>query len=301
MSKLVQENQEIEKKKASNLLRHLIKNEQSVFYAVHKINQNVINKAKKSNYLKDRVFVSIYIKLKDKNLNFFKSPVITPFVEQKANIDRSTLYSFKAPFELFHADIADIRFLAKSAVDPHYCLVLIDLFSNKIYTYPMKKRLFLADKLAKFYKDTYHKRKNKVLRLQTDLEFKQNKIKKLNEEFNVTMFSSKIRGGKAFAAERAIRDLKTILLRSKRLNKGRVKSYVLIKKATDNLNNKISVKYNETPNNIEKNSLQDENYREMFDIKRIYRVGLNVDRQNRYYEKIDNKKKKKTKVSTEYR
>ena len=150
-------------------------------------------------------------------------------------MDRSTLYSFKGPFELFHGDIADIRFLAKSAVDPHYCLVLIDLFSNKIYTYPMKKRLYLANKLEKFYEDTFEKReKGRLLRLQTDLEFQQNKIKKLNEKFNVQMFHSKIRGGKAFAAERAIRDLKKILLRSKRLSKEgkqqRIKPYDLIKK-----------------------------------------------------------------------
>ena len=277
MSKLLeQKDQEIEKKKANNLLRHLIKNEQSIFYATDRINQNVINKAKRSNYLRDRVFVSIYTKLKDKKLNLFKSPVTTPFVEQKANVDRSTLYSFKAPFELFHGDVADLRFFAKSATDPHYCLVLIDLFTNKIYTYPMKKRIFLANKLEKFYEDTYDKRKNgkKVLRLQTDLEFKQNKIKQLNEKFNVIMFSSKIRGGKAFAAERAIRDFKKILLRSKRLNKGRLKSYELIRKATNNLNNKKSVKYNETPNNIERNSLRDDNYREIFDIKRIYKKSV---------------------------
>ena len=73
--------EEIEKKKANNLLRHLLKNEQSIFYAIDRINQNVINRAKRSNYLKDRVFVSIYSKLKDKKLNFFKSPVITPFIE----------------------------------------------------------------------------------------------------------------------------------------------------------------------------------------------------------------------------
>ena len=294
MSKLVKIDQEIEKKKANNLLRHLLKNERSIFYAIDRINQNVINKAKRSNYLKDRVFVNIYTKLKDKNLKFFKSPVITPFIEQKSNVDRSTLYSFKAPFELFHADIADIRFLAKSAVDPHYCLVLIDLFTNKIYTYPMKKRLHLAEKLEKFYEDTNNKRKNgKILRLQTDLEFKQNKIITLNEKFNVTMFSSKVRGGKAFAAERAIRDFKKILLRSKRLNKGCIKSYELIRKATDNLNNRKYIKYNETPNNIEKNSLQDDNYREIFDIRRIYKVGLDIDRQNRYFEKIDNRKRKR--------
>ena len=31
MSKLVEKDQEIEKKKANNLLRHLLKNEQSIF------------------------------------------------------------------------------------------------------------------------------------------------------------------------------------------------------------------------------------------------------------------------------
>ena len=293
MSKLLeQKDQEIEKRRANNLLRHLIKNEQSIFYAVDRINQNVVNKAKRSNYVKDRVFVNIYTKLKDKNLSFFKSPIVTPFIEQKSNVDRSTLYSFKAPFELFHGDIADTRFLARSAVDPHYCLVLIDLFTNKVYIYPMKKRLNLASKLEKFYEDIKTKRKNnEVLRLQTDLEFRQNRIIKLNEKYNVKMFSSKLRGGKAFAAERAIRDFKKILLRSKRLAKGRVKSYELIRKATNNLNNKKLVKYNETPNNIEKNSLEHDNYREIFDVKRIYRVGLDKDRQNRYFEKIDSRKR----------
>ena len=293
MSKLLeQKDQDIEKRKANNLLRYLIKNEQSIFYATGKINQNLVNKAKRSNYVKDRVFVNIYTKLKDKNLNFFKSPVVTPFVEQKSNVDRSTLYSFKAPFELFHGDIADIRFLARSAVDPHYCLVLIDLFTNKVYIYPMKKRLNLASKLEKFYEEINSKRKNSgLLRLQTDLEFKQNRIIKLNEKYNVKMFSSKLRGGKAFAAERVIRDFKKILLRSKRLNKGRLKSYELIRKATNNLNNRKSVKYNETPNNIEKNSLEDDNYRKIFDVRRIYKVGLGKDRQNRYFEKIDNRKR----------
>ena len=292
--------EEKEKKMSTNLLRHLLKNEQSVFYTVDVINRNVINKAKKSPYVKDRVFVNTYKKLTDKNFELYKAPLTTPFVEERNSVDRSsTLYSFKAPFELFHADVADVRFLAKSAVDPHYCLVLIDLFSNKVYTYPMKKRVYLANKLEKFYQDTFEKRKGKLLRLQTDLEFSQNKIKKLNEKFNVQMFSSKIRGGKAFAAERAIRDFKKILLRSKRLSKEgkrrRVKPYDLIKKATNNLNNKMSVKYGETPHNVEKKSLNDDSFREAFDIKRIYKVGLDKDRQDRYFEKVDKKKKRKLK------
>ena len=55
-------------------------------------------------------------------------------------------------------------------------------------------------KLEKFYKDVADKRGNKKLRLQTDLEFKQKKID-LNKEYNVDMFCTAVRGGKAFAAE----------------------------------------------------------------------------------------------------
>ena len=62
-------------------------------------------------------------------------------LSKKDNDQLSTLYSIKAPFELFHADIANIKFLSKSTVDPHYCLLCVNLFSSKINTYPMKKKL----------------------------------------------------------------------------------------------------------------------------------------------------------------
>ena len=47
---------------------------------------------------------------------------------------------------------------------------------------------------------------NEQMRLQTDLEFQQRKIMKLNKKYNVLMFSTKIRGGKAFSAEQRIRE-----------------------------------------------------------------------------------------------
>ena len=43
------------------------------------------------------------------------------------------------------------------------------------------------------------------MRLQTDLEFKQNRILKLNDEFDIEMFHTCLRGGKVFAAEQKIR------------------------------------------------------------------------------------------------
>ena len=46
------------------------------------------------------------------------------------------------------------------------------------------------------------------MKLQVDQEFQQLKIKDLNKEHNVETFSTSLRGGKAFAAEQKIRELK---------------------------------------------------------------------------------------------
>ena len=59
------------------------------------------------------------------------------------------------------------------------------------------------------------------MRLQMDLEFNQNKIKQLNKKFDVDVFHTKIRGGKAFAAEQKTREFKKILLRSKRFERSK--------------------------------------------------------------------------------
>ena len=93
------------------------------------------------------------------------------FLIKKKDIDRSTLYSFSKPFELLHADIADIRFFAKSAADPHYCLLFVHLFTQKIYTYTMKKRHLLKEKMELLYEEISNKRSNETMRLQTDIVF----------------------------------------------------------------------------------------------------------------------------------
>ena len=68
------------------------------------------------------------------------------------------------------------------------------------------------------------------------------------------MYSTKLRGGKASAAEQKLHELKKLFLRSKRMKKFervRVKSNKLIKKATFNLNNIVSPKYGFAPQDIE--------------------------------------------------
>ena len=79
-------------------------------------------------------------------------PSYTPLVEQRKDIDSSSaLYSIKAPFELMHVDITDIRFFSKLVVDPKYCLLAVDLFISKSNTYPTKSRHLLAQKIELFY------------------------------------------------------------------------------------------------------------------------------------------------------
>ena len=207
--------QTTEKKRLQNLFKNLQKHPKSVFYSTGNLSKSILNKANKSIYEKDKVFVNLYKPLED--INFDKklnAPLVMPFFTQKNDVDHSTLYSISKPFDLVHGDIADTRFLAKSAVNPKYCLLLVDLFISKIYIFTMKNRSLLSKKLKLFYEEIQIKRKGKM-RLQTDLEFKQNEIKKFNEQYNVEMFHSKVRGGKTFGAEQKIREFKKLLLKSK--------------------------------------------------------------------------------------
>ena len=66
----------------------------------------------------------------------------------------------------------------------------------------MKSRKPISNKLETFYKEIENKRKkDKKIKLQTESEFKQNKIYEINSKHNVDIFSAAVRGGKAYAAE----------------------------------------------------------------------------------------------------
>ena len=97
---------------------------------------------------------------------------------------------------------------------------------------------------------------NKVMRLQTDSEFQQNDIKKLNKKYNVQVLSTRLRGEKAFAAKQKSRELKKLLLKGKNLSKKKkikIKPNKIIEHATKNMNKTKSYKYDIDPNTIEKN------------------------------------------------
>ena len=149
-----------------------------VLFTEEKLNEKLLQKLKKSKYNIDKEFVNSFNFLENKKDLFkdgYSIPLKAEYVHKGDDIDRSTLFSVQAPVDLLHADIGDLRFLGKSAADPKYCLLLVDLFTSKIYVYGMKNRSLIPLKLETFYKEVANKRKKKKMRLQTDLEFKQKK------------------------------------------------------------------------------------------------------------------------------
>ena len=94
-----------------NLFNNLQKDPESGFYSIGNLSQSILNKARKSIYDKDKVFVKLYNELEDKS--FYKNnnlPLVTPFVNKRSDIDHSTLYSISKPFELLDADLLTCNF-----------------------------------------------------------------------------------------------------------------------------------------------------------------------------------------------
>ena len=174
---------EDEKKQLKNLFKKLVNDQNSIFYSTDRINKTLLNKGRKSSYEKDKVFYKLFNTIEDRNILYENDenrvPFYTPFIEQKKDIDRSSsLYSVNGPLQFFHADIAFLKFLAKSAIDPKYALRCVDLFTSKIYVYTMRKKSNLLQKLEICYKEIQPKRDSgEKMRLQTDQEFQQNEIK----------------------------------------------------------------------------------------------------------------------------
>ena len=92
------------------------------------------------------------------------------------------------------------------------------------------------------------------------------------------MFHTRLHGGKAFGAKQKIRELKKILLRSKRfekLRKERIRPNELRRKAVQNMNETISTKYDFAPETIEKRILDQKDgpyFNEIYDFVRLRKI-----------------------------
>ena len=118
----------------------------------------------------------------------------------------------------------------------------------------MYSRKQILQKMKLFYDEVKYKRKSKTVRLQVDKEFLQVKIKDLNDQKNVEMFTTSVPGWKAFDVEQKMRELKT---RISKLNAQKLKIFPtkIILNSANNMNSVQSEKYGLSPKEIEKKSL----------------------------------------------
>ena len=122
------------------------------------------------------------------------------------------------------------------------------------------------------------------MRLQVDREFQQVKIKDLNELNNVTMFSTSLWGGKAFAAEQKIRELKTRIAKLKS-QKLKIPPKKIIEISTANMNIRPSAKYSFSPEEVEKRALESERFKVLYNMHRLKKTNKLNQRQDRYDKK----------------
>ena len=156
----------------------------------------------------------------------------------------------------------------------------------------MKSRKKIRQKLEQFYKEVKGKRQGKKMRLQVDQEFQQTKIKDLNKLNNVDMFSTAVRGGKAFAAKQKIRELKT---RVAQLNgqKLEISSKKIIEMSTTNMNIQPSKKYGFSPEEVEKRALESKKFRTVYNMHRLEKTHKLSQRLDSYNKKKYSRKRKK--------
>ena len=142
----------IQLKQARNIFNALTRNENSIYYDADRIIKTLVKKKRQKNNQQE-----IYFNGKKQEINIaayvsFLQKNIATYIDLS-----STLYSFKGPFELLHGDITNIKFLAKSAADPKYRFLFLDLFTSEMYIYLMKNRSLWWPRAA-IAKNYYHRK-----------------------------------------------------------------------------------------------------------------------------------------------
>ena len=114
------------------------------------------------------------------------------------------------------------------------------------------------------------------MKLQVDQEFQQVRIKDLNKQNNVKMFSTSLKGVKASAAEQKIRELKTRILKLKS-QKLKITPKKIIEISTKNMNIQPSKKYGLSPEEVESRTLKSERFRTLYNMHKIEKTDkLNI-------------------------
>ena len=113
---------------------------------------------------------------------------------------------------------------------------------------------------------------DKEMKIETDREFEQNETKRLNQKYNIQIFSLKDCCGKV--AEQKTREFKKLLFKEKVLDKPlkKVKPNKLISTGTSNLNNIKLIKHGFASEQIESKSIKDHEFKEKYNFHMLQKV-----------------------------
>ena len=132
----------------------------------------------------------------------------------------------------------------------------------------MRSRKLILQKMKLLHDEVKEKRKDKPMRLQVDSKIQQIKKHDLNNQNNVKMFTTSIRGGKMFAAGQKIRELKTRVAKLN-IQKLKISPTKIILKSAANMNNALSEKYGLSSKETETRSQSSQKFSKLFDFHRI--------------------------------
>ena len=99
-------------KTARTIFNRLKTDLSSVVFAEELLDKKLMLKLKKLNYVEDKKFFEL-VYLNNTNVIFESENVKRTDYVEKREIDHSTLYSFDAPFRLFHADVGNLQIKSK--------------------------------------------------------------------------------------------------------------------------------------------------------------------------------------------
>ena len=184
--------------------------------------KHVLYQLKVSSYRKDNVLYNMH---KNGLGNAHKGEPMLPhdnllLPKQKLYFGlNDTALSASEPLQLFQADLADLRYLKPHSNDSNYALIIVDVYSQRIYTYGIYKKSETVRKMKEFFQQL----KMSGIRMQVDLggEFHNREMKQLFTANKSVLYSTKMNHGHAFYAEQKIREIKRYATKLKARDKTR--------------------------------------------------------------------------------
>ena len=127
-------------KETKNIFNSLKTDPNSVLFSEEIIDKRLLKKLKKSSYAKDSLLLKLILLVDSGDFQDDNKVRTRADFLKKREIDRSALYISDGTFQLIHADIGNLEFLGKGATIPKYVLLVVNLYSSKIYAYPTRLR-----------------------------------------------------------------------------------------------------------------------------------------------------------------